>query len=56
MFKEVSIVDYKRVSELGTCYLVVTLAYLYVGYGVPLLRALVLILESFVACIWLNQY
>ena len=49
MFKEVNIVDYNRVSELGTCYLVVMRAYLYVGYGAPLLRDLVLILESFVA-------
>ena len=47
---------YKRVNELGTSYLVFLLAYLYVGHGAPLLRALVLILESFVACLWLIAY
>ena len=45
MFKEVSVVDYNKVSELGTCYLVVMLVYLYAGYGALLLRALVLLLE-----------
>ena len=40
--------DYNRVSELGTCCQIVMAAYLCVGYGAPLLRALVLILESFV--------
>ena len=51
MCKEVNIMDYNRVSELGTCYVVVMPAYLYVGYGAPLLKALALILESFVACL-----
>ena len=56
MCKEVIFVNYNRLSELGISYLVVMLAYLYVGYSALLLRDLVLILESFVDYLWLDQY